>query len=292
MLPFHSRNWTLERRYPARLDHLAAFVQMLFERSGLLMCYRFTCTFYPLDRPPLVLKSTSPRSPEPHFSFELTGKRGAALATKYPTYWEDSPLEGAFESYTRRHYDSWVTFARDKQYGDVQPVLVSGFDVTGDFSLVAYSNEDKNLEVDLSVGPSVSLHWGTWYSTPKRLLHTNHGSMRGNPLSPRLIDAGSIPDDFNQYVFIRYYTMRPRKWMPMPSKDVLRVGAGQRDSGSGGNGRGIFPGWMVRSSAKPTTSGGSNLGGRRGSTTDDTALETGTAARSASHVWFSLCSFV
>ena len=81
------------------------------------------------------------------FSFELTGDRGAALVTRHPTYCEDSLLDSAFEAYTVCHYESWVAFARDKQYGDnVHPVLVSGVDMTRDFAMVVYSNRSTSYE--------------------------------------------------------------------------------------------------------------------------------------------------
>ena len=58
------------------------------------------------------------------------------MVTRYKTYREDTLKKSAFERYTKKHYDSWVTFARDKEYGDdVEPVLVSGFDTTKDFAM-------------------------------------------------------------------------------------------------------------------------------------------------------------
>jgi len=81
------------------------------------------------------------------FLFELTGDRGAALVTRHQTISEDASLETAFEVYTKRHYKSWVEFARHKQYGnDVRPFLVSGFDMTRDFAMVAYSNRGHLFE--------------------------------------------------------------------------------------------------------------------------------------------------
>jgi len=45
---------------------------------------------------------------------------------------------------TKCHYNSWIEFARGKghQGRDVHPVLVTGFNMTTDFSVVAYPNED------------------------------------------------------------------------------------------------------------------------------------------------------
>ena len=103
-----------------------------------------------------------------NFSHELTWNRGAALGTKYLTYREDSLLESASERYTKRHYESWVSFARQKDYGnDVQPVFISGVDMTRDFAMVAYSYEDISLEADLTIAVPMLVSasasfWGTW----------------------------------------------------------------------------------------------------------------------------------
>ena len=84
-------------------------------------------------------------------SHELTWNCGAALGTKYLTYREDSLLESASERYTMCHYESWVALARHKDYGnDVQPVLISGVDITRDFAMVAYSYEETSLESDMT----------------------------------------------------------------------------------------------------------------------------------------------
>ena len=75
-----------------------------------------------------------------NISFELTEEQGAALVTKYRTYVDDTRLESTFKAYTKRHYDSWVTFVRGTGEGDtVRPVLVTGVDMTKDFAMMAYS---------------------------------------------------------------------------------------------------------------------------------------------------------
>ena len=62
-------------------------------------------------------------------------------------------MEAAFEEYTKLHYESWVAFARQKKYGnDVRPILVSGFDMTKDFAMAAYSNVSTSLKSDLTIG--------------------------------------------------------------------------------------------------------------------------------------------
>ena len=160
-------------------------------------------------------------SPMQSQSFELAGNRGAALVTKYPIYKEDAMMETAFEEYTKRHYESWVAFARNKQSGDdVRPILVSGFDMTKDFAMVAYSYEDTPLEPDLMtavpmVASTSASMWGMWYT--QRLPHTNYGPQECTPLaqtvdtsSLQLEEAETVPDPVRQCVFIRYYTMRRR----------------------------------------------------------------------------------
>ena len=202
-----------------------------------------------------------PMEPGVKFSFELTGNQGAALVTKYPTYKEDFRLEIAFEKYTKRHYESWVAFARDKQYADdVRPVLVSGFDMTRDFAMVAYSYQDASLESDLTMtvpmfaSASASI-WGTWRT--RYSPHTNYGPQECIPpeqaidiSSLQLAEVETIPSAFNQCVFIRYYTMRRGPLRLFPK--VIRAGAGPHDLGPGDNIGGAFPDLIVQPDPEST----------------------------------------
>ena len=297
----------MELQYLASPDCLVAFARTLFERSGLNLALRYLrpCTSSPFDHPPIILNlPPSPLEPGAKFSFELTGNRGAALVTKYPTYKEGSLLEFEFEEYTKRHYESWVKFARHKKYGkNVQPVLVYGFDMTRDFAMVAYSTEGVSLESDLTIAvpmlasASASI-WGTWRTRCSP--HINHGPQQRSPPSRRRAidssssqwqDARSIPDEFNQCVFIRYYTMRSRKPLAFFPK-VIRAGAGPHDLGSGDNEGDTFPELTVQSNAEPTTSGDGDLGGEWDLTTDDTDPESGAVVRNVPYVWFLSSSFV
>ena len=163
-------------------------------------------------------------------------------------------MEIAFEKYTKLHYDSWVAFARGKLYGeDVRPILVSGFDMTRDFAMVAYSYEDASLVSDVTMtvpmfaSASASL-WGTWRT--RYSPHTNCGPQDCIPpeqatdiSSLQLAEEGTIPGAFNQYVFIRYYTVRKRLgFIPQ----VIRAGAGPHDLGPGDNTGGTFPDLTVQ----------------------------------------------
>lgn len=202
--------------------------------------------------------------PGASFSFELTGKRGAALVTQSQTFKQDALKRAAFERYTKKHYESWVAFSREKQYGDdVNPILVSGVDMTKDFAMAAYSNEGTSLEADLAVSvpmfasASASV-WGTWRT--RGLVHTNYGPQDCVPPSTvQLVGSSSqsategvISDDYNQCVFVRYYTMRKRMgFIPR----VMRAAAGPDDLGSGQNHDGTFPELAVHDTEPDATNG-------------------------------------
>ena len=182
---------------------------------------------------------------EPGFniSFQLTEKQGAVLVTKYRTYKEDVQREQIFEEYTRRHHDSWVAFAREAGHGnDVNPVLVTGVDMTRDFAMMAYSSNSAGMEsefttsVPMVASASISA-WGTWRT--EGLVHTNCGPQLCRPPSSTetedLIsfdDDGpeNIPGEYNQCVFVRYFTVRKRALVfPM----VIKAAAGPHDLGPG-----------------------------------------------------------
>jgi hypothetical protein len=153
---------------------------------------------------------TRPVGPGTSFSFKLTGKRGAALMTRYQAYREDTLKKSAFERYIKKHYDSWVAFARDQDYGDdVKPVLVSGFDRTKDFAMATYSNDDASFESDLFISvPMLASASASFYVTESTsgLTHTNHGPQQCvPPSSAQILDAsleptsaGAVSDDYNQ----------------------------------------------------------------------------------------------
>jgi len=252
------------------------------------------------------LKSVPPRLLEPgvQFSFKLTGHHGAALRTRYPTYMEDARSESTFERYVKRHYESWVAFARDKECGnDVRPILVTGFDMTKDFAMLAYSNKGISLEFGSEIEVPM------FASASASIIVTRHTECSphlkcgpqpwGLPLTQLAIDFPSsqspdpraIPSGFDQCVFVRYYTARLRKWMP---PKVLRGGAGPHDLGSGDDRGSAFPELMIQSDADESTTD-EDLGGQSDfatDDTDDTDSESVIVVRNAPYVWFSSCPFV
>ena len=244
-------------------------------------------------------KNVSPRPLEPgaHFSFELTGTRGAALVTGHETYRGDASSDPEnFKEYTKRHYESWVALARIKMSGDVRPILVDGFDMTKDFAMVAYSNGSTSLEGGLTIevpmfaSASASIR-GTWRASCSP--HTNYGPQECVPPHLRTIyppsqpiDEGSVPGGYNQCVFVRYYTMRWRKWI-LPK--VIRGAAGPHDLGSADNRGDVLPELMARTGVESRTSDDEDLEGQWDPTTEDTDSEPSVVVHNTSYVWFLQC---
>ena len=174
-------------------------------------------------------------------SFQLIGEHGAALVTKYQTHREDIQRAGTFENYVKQHYNSWVAFARETGHGnDINPVLVTGVDRTRDFAMISYSNDDDDLRAEFSPslpGIASTLVWGTWHTTG--FVHTNCGpQLRSSPSSTQIMDltptgsggAETVSDEYDQCVFVRYYTMRRRLGIPK----VIKAGVGPHNLGPGG----------------------------------------------------------
>jgi len=115
-------------------------------------------------------------------SFELVRKQGAALVTKYRTYREDAELESAFKAYTKRHYDSWVSFAHDAEHGeDIRSVTITGADRTRDFATMACGNNGVSFTTSVPmVAPASASAWATWRT--EGLVHTNCDPQMCSPL--------------------------------------------------------------------------------------------------------------
>ena len=176
--------------------------------------------------------------PGSSISFQLTESQGAILVTKHLTYREDIQRAGNFKKYTKDHYDSWVAFARDTGHGDdIKPVLVTGVDMTRDFAMLSYSNSGDDMTSEFTTsGLGVSSAWGTWRSTGS--VYTNCGPHLPRPSSatettdstpPGTSRTETTADEYNQCVFVRYYTVRKRLGIPR----VIRAAAGPHDLGPG-----------------------------------------------------------
>ena len=171
--------------------------------------------------------------------FRLSQGHGAILVTKYPTLREDIQRTGTFEKYIKEHYTSWVEFASATGHGNINPILVTGIDRTKDFAMISYSNDDGDdddmrSEFITSV-PGEASAWGSWNTTG--FVHANCGPQLYFPPSTRTPsstpsgsnDVEPVSDEYDQSVFVRYYTMRKRLGIPK----VIKAGAGYHDLGPG-----------------------------------------------------------
>jgi len=193
-----------------------------------------------LEQSPHRFQIFSSRLPEyeANFTFEFTGNRGAALVTRHPTHPEDidTKSEGAFETYIKDHYKSWVDFAGRKRCGnDIRLVFVSGFDLTRDFSNVAYSRERDaprspsitTTQMFPSTPPDFRGEWRVPFSPD-----ANDGPRNPSPPSPGTGGTGKYFYRPSQCVFIRYYTMRSRTWF-LTHSGLIRNSAGSSGTGFG-----------------------------------------------------------
>jgi len=210
---------------------------------------------------------------------------------------EDAQLEDSFESYVWRHYDSWVAFALYKRYGKgVQPVLVSGVDMTWDYTMLAYSNKGLSIEAGATLvedqmvrSPSASAS----VTVKRHRICSPYLKYGPEPLgrSPtaldmelpsELADPRATPKGFKRCVFIRYYTGRRRAgWMPL---EVMKASAGPHDLGSGDNKGETFPELTAQSYSGPASSSDENLRGQSEFTTDDVGSGSVVVVRNTSYV--------
>lgn len=167
------------------------------------------------------------------FRFEETA--GAALVTKYQIYGEDAQELGNLRKYTKENYASWVEFARNAGHDDVNPILVTGVDRTKDFAMMCFSDYDNGLECEFRTsasGVAPASAWGTWKTS--RPIYDNHGPQLRCPPSAQTtcsMSSGNshvetVSDEYNQSVFIRYFSMRARK-LGVPK--VIKARAGPHD---------------------------------------------------------------
>jgi len=144
--------------------------------------------------------------------------------------------------------------------------------------MVAYFNRtnlfESNDTIAIPMFASPSSIQGTWYA--RHMVYTAKGPEPrvADPISSQSGDGGSVANEFDQCVFIRYYTMRWRKRFPMFSK-AIRVGAGPRDLDLGDNRGDTLPELAVQCGAKHTESGGGYFGQQWGSIMNNTAASEG-----------------
>ena len=218
--------------------------------------------------------------------------------TKSRTCIKDARAKGRFEDYAIKHSDSWLEYARSEGMPrGSHPIIVTGFDVTGDFTSMAYSNRDESHEINLTIDVPITHATGTLQvqMTGGTLFHQSWSEPQSESDADPPLDQRVPPDGFKSFVFIRYYTGRSRGWLPsLPwwpffskKKDTLQQGPG-----SGSHRGGTLPGSTVQPDAGLTTSGGEAPGGQLDLATDDTGSEVATFVRDTSYVWFLSHPFV
>jgi hypothetical protein len=132
-----------------------------------------------------------------------------------------------------------------------------------------------------SVSESTSWKWRT-----ARTPHVKHGPQRLEPPDLPASESGARnpSTEFNQCVFIRYYTMREGLF-----PKVIRAGAGPHDLGPGENRGDTFHELAVRYGAEPT-SVDENTGGQWNTATNGTSSELDVVIRNVPYVRFFVCS--
>ena len=169
--------------------------------------------------PPTIYRNDPPRLNDvgDMFTFELSGSGGAALVTRYPTAEVDSPkeLQRLFEDYLLDNFGVWPRFAKENSQ-KIKPVIVSGFDLTGNLAMMSYSSKGLLKSRAPVTSPMFSTDpdfQGKWsFKSP-----------------PHCEEHPSTSPD--QCVFVRYITIRKRS-------RVLRLlgGAGSDSEGSDSGG--------------------------------------------------------
>jgi len=229
----------------------------------------------------------------PYFSLRLGGKRGAALVTRYPTYIEVASHQATFDDYTKRHYESWVAFAREEGYKPgIQPVLVYGIDVTRDLAMTAYSK--TSFETDLFINlptvvapgvleanpainlPAVTVSASSQTTRDTTTLDSHQWPLEWGETTMNIPPEGKKPPGgFDRCVFIRCCT---KDIKDQKGKKGGRLVTHIWNSAFGSQGAPHDPGSTAQPDVGPAASGDGNLGGEWVDIPGDTVRE-------APHVW-------
>lgn len=169
------------------------------------------------------------------FAFQASSTEGAILMTRLKTYRDNAERMGRFKKYILCNHKSWVQFANDEGHGihTEDLLLVTGRDMTEDFSMIAFSHNERRFDVQFEAGApllasaSASV-WGSWQS--QLPVYENWGPQEREPsLDGSQSPSPSVPTSspqYNQCVFLRGYRIyRRAKLLPT----VIRAAAGPHD---------------------------------------------------------------
>ena len=172
------------------------------------------------------------------FSFDRSVTRGAILLTKDDTQCFDVLKRKLFETYLLDNYESWFNFARQEYpiSSADQLRLVTGFDSTNEFSMLAFAHNQDGVTFDFQLSASdlasAMARWGSWkYQCP--LVFNNWGPQvvsSGTSLPVRTsLSDGRQPD---QCIFVRTLRVCKRPWPFAPR--VIKASAEPKEPGSEG----------------------------------------------------------
>ncbi|TCD64003.1 hypothetical protein EIP91_004671 [Steccherinum ochraceum] len=173
-----------------------------------------------------------------HIKFESITNEGAILVTNHKTYRSNAQQLRRFKDYTRAHCKSWEEFAQEHGHDvEVQDIiLVTGVDLTSDFSMLAFTQGEKNQEISFNVGaPQVASAavsvWGSW-RCEFPIVYQNWGPQETSPPSDDDAEAStrstSIPL-YDQCVFLRGFRVFVRTLL----FTLLKASAGYHEPRSG-----------------------------------------------------------
>lgn len=101
-------------------------------------------------------------SPGASIEFELARSEGAGFLSRHKTRSTDTPQDGRLEAYIKKHHDSWVEFARDEGYGEVNPILVSGIDSAEDWVMFTHACQENQASTKVTLDvPALASTWAS-----------------------------------------------------------------------------------------------------------------------------------
>ncbi|KAF8589934.1 hypothetical protein K439DRAFT_1303893, partial [Ramaria rubella] len=163
--------------------------------------------------------------------FESSASTGAILLTNHKTYREDVVRIARMEKYMLEHAESWLEFASedDRGIGLEDLMLITGYDVTSEYAMAAFSNTERVVGIEFQAGvtavASASIAvWGSWQANTS--VHHNCGPQIRIPPSTKAGDLTSTisepsspggeantnaaPAGYNQCLFLRRIQIRKR----------------------------------------------------------------------------------
>lgn len=134
------------------------------------------------------------------FAFRCTADRGWALVIRQRTLWDDTSAPGHLKLCMLSHYKEWLGFANTINPGLKlnQIVLLTGFDLTGDWAIASFNRTEVDSSITFTVGENgATADWGSWVI------------LRGQLSSPPRFSPERRPSDAkDQCVFIRTFRVQ------------------------------------------------------------------------------------